>query len=242
MKGKQIFGGIALGVAVLMTGCRAGEPTPSDNPDGELASSSTVAEPSPIRDSGLHLLHHGDSIRLGVNYEEALKVFEPPKNAFDFAELPPNFRPPYRARGWETAKEGFGTITYNTRVVLAIWQTDEGDLRTYEKLVSAYATEFPTVTAQEVTNGTIRYKFYESNGQRLMILAVPDAGATVHITVALGLSETMSAIGADPAQASQVVSKKLDVTSPSGRVRASQAPSDNDTPSSTGDSTTGGNP
>lgn len=213
MKGKQIFGGIALVIAISLAGCRTGETAPSDSPEGELSSSSTVAEPSPIQDSGLHLLHHGDSIRLGVSYEDALKVFEPPKNAFDFAELPPNFRPPYRARGWETAKEGFGTITYNTRVVLAIWQTDDGDLRTYEKLVSMYGLEFPTLTAQEVTNGTIRYKFYETNGQRLMILAVPDAGTNVHITVALGLSETMSAIGADPLQASQVVSKKVDGTS-----------------------------
>ena len=214
MKGKRIFTALSLGLVMVLAGCRAGEAAPSDSPDGEVAATSTVAEPLPIQDSVLHLLHHGDSLRLGVNYEEALKVYEPPKNAFDFAELPPNFRPPYRARGWETAKEGFGTITYNTRVVLAIWQTDGGDLRTYEKLVAAYATEFPALTAQEITNGTVRYKFYEANGQRLMILAVPDAGSTVHITVALGLSETMSAIGADPTQASQVVSKKPDATPP----------------------------
>ena len=197
--------------AGILVGCRAAEPAAADVPDGETPAASAVSEPLPIQDSRLHLLYHGTPLSLGVNYEEALKVFEPSKNAFDFTELPPNFRPPYRARGWETAKEGFGAITYNTRIVLAIWQTDEGDLRTYEKLVATYASEFPTVPAQEVTNGKVRYTFYESNGQRLMILAVPDAGSTVHITVALGLNETMSAIGADEAQARQIVTKKPEI-------------------------------
>lgn len=209
MNGLRLWPAVIL--AAVLAGCRTGDPATTDLPEGEGSVASAVSEPLPIQDSRLHLLHHGNSLNLGVNYDEALKVFEPPKNAFDFTELPPNFRPPYRARGWETAKEGFGAITYNTRIVLAIWQTDQGDLRTYESLVATYAAEFPTVPSDEVTNGKVRYTFYESNGQRLMILAVPDAGSTVHITVALGLNETMSAIGADQAQARQVLAKKPEI-------------------------------
>lgn len=185
-------------------GCKSPSPADSSAVEGSAAVM-TVGDPPPMKDPRLYLLSEGKKIQLGESVDEALRVFEPPKSAFELGQLPPNFQPPYQAIGWETAQQGFGAIGFNTKLVLIMWQIERGDLAQYAKILQLYQDQFPAIQPLEISNRIVRYNFYEVGEESLMILAVPNKGGTYHITVALGLKPTMAAIGADPDQARKII-------------------------------------
>jgi len=192
-------------VGITAFGCKSATPGSTTGIEGS-APSVTVGDPPPLKDPQLYLLSEGKKIQLGESLDDALRVFEPPKSAFELGQLPPNFQPPYRAIGWETAQQGFGAIGFNTKLVLIMWQIERGDLAQYAKILQLYQDQFPAIQPVEISNRIVRYNFYELGEESLMILAVPNKGGTYHITVALGLKPTMAAIGANPEQARKIIS------------------------------------
>jgi hypothetical protein len=192
-------------VGITAFGCKSATPGSTTGIEGS-APPVTVGDPPPLKDPQLYLLSEGKKIQLGESLDDALRVFEPPKSAFELGQLPPNFQPPYRAIGWETAQQGFGAIGFNTKLVLIMWQIERGDLAQYAKILQLYQDQFPAIQPVEISNRIVRYNFYEVGEESLMILAVPNKGGTFHITVALGLNPTMAAIGANPEQARKIIS------------------------------------
>src|ERR1700712_1939881 len=49
-------------------------------------------------------------IFVGDTEDTANKVFIPPKDAYDFRDLPPGFQQPYKAAGFQNKTFGFGAI------------------------------------------------------------------------------------------------------------------------------------
>ena len=68
-------------------GCKSPSQADSSAVEGSAAVM-TVGDPPPIKDPQLYLLSEGKKIQLGESVDEALRVFEPPKSAF---ELGPHF-------------------------------------------------------------------------------------------------------------------------------------------------------
>ncbi|MDX2065869.1 MAG: hypothetical protein SFX74_09025 [Fimbriimonadaceae bacterium] len=184
-------------LAVLAFGCAA--------PSGEKSASTPTPPPAvpgvtPPESPELFLLHRGLSYKLGTTWEDAEAVFERPRSAFDFSELPAAFQPPYRGRGWEGSRESFGVILYQQRSVLAMQQFDRADRAQLDELVKAYETALPNLTPQYVTGKQVNAWFWQVGDEQLMVAGtdVPQSG--LHIAVVLGMRPLMQRVGATPAQ------------------------------------------
>lgn len=224
----------ALLLVVVLAGCRGAEPVAEDNPEGpEVVAPSPSIEPPTIRESVFQLLYEGYGLRLGEQYADIEPRIAVPKNAFEFTELPPGLTPPFRARGWQSSREGLGVVTYNERVVLIMRQREQASPGDYEEARSFYTSEYPLIPAETVSGGKSQNTFLRKDGQTLMISATrSDAGLT--LTVAIGQDEVMKIIGATP-EAVQKGVESLDSMRPGPDARE---PGETDrTPNSTTDST-----
>ncbi len=193
-------------VAIGLVGCAGPTPSTASGETTVPAEEKIVLAPS-FTESELFLIHEGNSLKLGSSYDQAVKVFAPEANSFEFSELPKRFQQPYRGQGWETARESFGTIMYQQRIAVAMYQLDRATKVQLEDLVNLYTSTFSGVTPEKVEGKTVQNWFWKQGGQTLMISATQASTGTLHVAVALGLDDTMKEIGAtETALADQVKS------------------------------------
>ncbi len=182
-------------LALGLIGC-AGAPQSVATGESAVPPEEQVVLAPTFSEGELFLIHEGNSLKLGTSYDQAIKVFAPEANSFEFAELPKRFQPPYRGQGWETARESFGTIMYQQRIAVAMYQVDRATKAQLEELVNLYTNAFPSVTPVKVEGKTVQNWFWKQSGQTLMISATQASTGTLHVAVALGLDDTMKEIGA----------------------------------------------
>lgn len=157
------------------------------------------------------LLRKRGKLKVGDSLDRALDLFQPPKRAREFSELPSRLRAPYRADGWEANAEGFGVIAYEDKVAAAVHTLDHATEDQVTELVNAYQDELRTVP-ELVAGETSRYWFWElprmrpgsapsasttEVHQRLMVVAVRNASGTFTLTEAMGDVFAMNAIRAN---------------------------------------------
>ncbi|MCO5297862.1 MAG: hypothetical protein M9921_13520 [Fimbriimonadaceae bacterium] len=199
---------VALAVAVALAGCDAtpemAAPVVKETPPAMVA-------PDFGTSTRIGLLRKRGKLKVGDSLERALDLFQPPKRAREFSELPSRLTKPYRADGWEANAEGFGVITFEDRVAAAVHTLNQATEDQVTELVNAYQDELravPELVAGEVS----RYWFWElprmrpgsapgssaaDVHQRLMIVAVRNPSGTFVLTEAMGDVFAMNAIRAN---------------------------------------------
>ncbi len=217
---------IALTVlALVVAGC---EP-PAAQPEAPVvAVAPTMQAPDFDVSSRVGLLRQRGKLRVGDSYARALDLFQGARRAHEFQDLPARLAPPYSARGWEAANEGFGVILYEAKVAAAVHTTEKVTAEHVKELVDAYQDEM-RMLPEAVSGETARYWFWElprvrlhqsataqdpgAVKQRLMVCAVRDSHGTFTLTEAMGDVFAMNAIKAniyaaqtDTAAADQLIS------------------------------------
>ncbi|RYG45694.1 hypothetical protein EON79_12000 [bacterium] len=187
--------------AVLLAGCQNGGQAKGTSA-GVADTETPIAAPSTPGPSKLFLIGDNTLLRLGDDAGDVQKAFPPPKGSFPLSDLPDRFRPPYSVRGWDGAREGFGAILYDDKVVTAMIQNERVDAGIAEELRARYNRELVSITPVEVTSESANFTFWEDDHQRLM-LVVQKTGETVRTTVGLGDKIVMDALGASVERARQ---------------------------------------
>lgn len=183
-------------IGILAAGCA----TVSDyGPASEAPSEDLVPAPTSFEqkdtDMLLALTGPNGQLRVGDTQDMSEKVFPVPPNAFTVHDLPDRFVPPYRARGFETPREGFATLLYGDKVALAVRRLEDVTSEVWNRIVDGYREQYNSPTA-EPSNGQVSYWFWSRSGQRLMICVTPDITheGKFDVTEALGDIAPMDAL------------------------------------------------
>ncbi|MFN3684831.1 MAG: hypothetical protein ACK41F_13000 [Fimbriimonadaceae bacterium] len=180
------------------TGCG---PQPRDVPIvSQQPTLSAEALPNPMPPTRLGLWRDGRKVRPGDTVEDALDVFPRPRNAAVFYDPPSVFGKEFRAKGWDSGREGFGVIAARGQVVLALRiEYDVAQDRPTE-LVEQYEAEHGLPSAN-VAEGKTSYWFWDRAPYRLAVCRTEDAEGNVALISAVGVIPAMEAIGMGPAVA-----------------------------------------
>jgi len=186
---------LAFGSAVVLSGCSPG--TNGDaNGEEVIPINRNVGEYKPLEkaESQLGILINGQWIFAGSEQTEVDQAMrKPDRPTTEFRDLPPGFGSGFRSRGWETDAEGIGTITHNSRVVVAV-RTQKGvDESQVQSTVRKYSTWL--TPEQPTQNGRLaRYWFAEDQGRRLMVCAVRTHEDSYDLVEAIGEETAMDAL------------------------------------------------
>lgn len=192
---------VVLGLCVLLYGCNSAPPSAADptiTVDRNRSSVRTPEKmPSPDFDkkTSLKLVRNGFEVRVGDSVDDALNAFKPDKNAQKLADMPPGWRDSaYRCVGWDTGSVGFGAITLDERVVLALYHEDRSSEGRLKEILDDYDRVIP-IPATQINGQRVRYWFWDQEPHRLMICAVQPPNEGLNITIALGDAGTMNYFG-----------------------------------------------
>lgn len=217
MKGVARLGLALLALAAAgVTGCggpakgaSAGPADPATSAAGtteiDPTSLATFAPQNPpdfSRRSRLALMGPGRRLRVGDPATQALEFFDRPARTFVLRDRPPAFPEEYRSKGWESEKESFAIVSYDNRVVLALYTLQGADEQTLrEEFLDVYLGEFSFIEPTIVPPGpSARYWFWEDNGHRLMICAAKGKSGLT-ISLAIGDESAMDALRMSPSWA-----------------------------------------
>lgn len=191
---------IALFLALTVWGCA---PAPVKKAEGEAV----TIEPRSIKLSPQDLLPTRTSLIAGPG--AALAIGQKLKDAQDLfkagdrkavRELPPQLlATEYGAWGWDDAKQGlyFRAVTDRAeQVVLAMEMFEGKDADFIDALVRQYADLMRAAPRQIGTDPRVVFYFWDgTQAQRLMICAVKVPKQDYTVTVAIGVSRIMDAVG-----------------------------------------------
>lgn len=187
-------------VVAGLVGCQSSPPAPTA---ANIAPTSTLGAPTHRQETNIALVRQGKTVTIGMRGPEAFDVFRDAREGgFEDDRLPPGFAAPYRARSWESSQRGFGVITYQDGVVAAMYQEHDCTLDQMQKWVDVHAQQMNRGPDQRVISKRLNYYFWEEGGQRLMILGFQKkATGMVELTMAMGDTDVLDAIGASPDRA-----------------------------------------
>ena len=160
----------------------------------------------------------GTKLSVGDEIERAQDLFPKPSAGKGFTDLPPTLdSQTFSAWGWQARQgEAFGAIFDKRarRIALAMRTLPDQGQIALEDMVSRYRNEIGGTPSTElgVGAGPIRYWFWtRSTTHRLMICAVTNKKGGYHVTVAMGDSQLMDAIGANPDKAAEDLARATNV-------------------------------
>jgi hypothetical protein len=187
-----------LGVACLALGGLWGcELNAADTP----ASSQTSVDPPTIgpitnlQRTAIGLYGEQGTIWVGDSWTDAESAMPEPKGASEFADLPARFQKPYQGRGWEATDRGFGVIMFEDRIAVAMIQNERASQDDYASMTKWYEQQLPKATTDTVVTGDLRYRFWEQDGQRAMVLAESRPDGNLYLSTAMGDHRVMDALG-----------------------------------------------
>src|SRR5579862_1469390 len=207
---------LALGIA----GC--GEPTPPSQVAvvSPIKAATPPTHPLPVPDFAhlynLGLLRASSSVRVGMNWDEALAVFAEPKGSFEGSDLPVSLTQPdgnqaFEARSWQAKDEGFGAILRENRVTVAMDELDEVTQDRVNEILSQYTNEFgqPHIfdktgasVPSTLTGTHVSYWFWQDgpapDGQYLMLCATETGPSKFSVTCSIGWMPIMEDLGMAP--------------------------------------------
>ncbi|MEJ5169866.1 MAG: hypothetical protein WHU10_02660 [Fimbriimonadales bacterium] len=156
--------------------------------------------PNPLPPTRLGLWRDGQKVRPGDTVEDALDVFPRPRNAGVFYDPPSVFGREFRAKGWDSGKEGFGVIATGGQVVVALRIEYDVTGERPAELVEQYTDEhgLPTATVSEARTA---YWFWDRPPYRLAVCRTEDAEGNVALVSAVGAISAMDAIALGPSAA-----------------------------------------
>jgi hypothetical protein len=183
-------------IALLLVGC-ADEGPKSSVRKSTFLSTEPVPAPGVLEsdDRSLALLAPNGQIKVGMSLDDAEKIVPAPPNSFALKELPANFAEPYRARGFETYREGFGLILFAEKVAMAMRREEDLNADQVRLIKSRYLDTFGTPN-DDKSDKEIGYLFWYREGHRLMVAISPDVTLKdrYDVTQAMGDAVVMDAL------------------------------------------------
>jgi hypothetical protein len=200
-------------LAITLFGC--GGDADEGNTDGFVKTTKAVKAPEWDISSDLALFADSQSIHVGDSVSDAESVFRKPEGrAAAFRDLPPGFGPGYRSIGWSTEAEGFGVISLEGRVVVAVHSeygvSESRSEQVVNKYLRRYGSRFKRLAAADGTDlepSWVQYWFAEQNKQRLLVCAVRMKDGFVNVTESVGWAEAMDALRMSPKNAMEDLAK-----------------------------------
>jgi hypothetical protein len=188
-------------IGLVLIGCNSTPQPPSEPTIAVDRNRSSVRTPEKMpapafdKKTSLKLVRNGAEIHVGDSIDDALNAFKPDKNAQKLADMPPGWRDStYRCAGWDSGNVGFGAITLDERVVLALYHEDRSTEGRLKEILDDYDRAIP-IPATQINGQRVRYWFWDQEPHRLMICAVQPPNEGLNITVALGDAGTMNYFG-----------------------------------------------
>ena len=156
-----------------------------------------------VRVPGIAMSWDGQAVRVGDSWEVAQRVFpEPRHGTYPLRTLPERFGNHFEAHGWESnAGQGFGVITEEDLVVAAIYHAEDASDDYAQRLLDAQRGGSGEIQMNDVSDGTLRWDYWEDGGQRLMVLRDKGKKGT-DVTVLMGDAKVLDALGATRPSAS----------------------------------------
>ena len=199
--------------ALAIVGC--GGDAEEDANGGFVNTTKAVKAPEWDISSDLALVADSQSIHVGDLVSDAENVFRKPEGrAAAFRDLPPGFGPGYRSIGWSTEVEGFGVISLEGRVVVAVHSeygvSESRSEQVIDKYRRRYGNRFKKLTAadgKDLEPSWVQYWFAEQNKQRLLVCAVRMKDGFVNVTESVGWAEAMDALRMSPKNALEDLAK-----------------------------------
>lgn len=190
---------LLLAVAVALAGCQGAAPAPPVEP-AVVAAPVTVKPPETTSPTQIALMRRNQAVTVGMRADEAFRIFrETREGGFEDERLPPRFARPYAARSWESGSRGFGVITFEDRVVSAMYQEDKASYERALELVQMHQDRMGAPADRVFAGKRLTYWFWEKDKQRLMILAFRSSGPEgVRITMAMGDAVVLDALRIAP--------------------------------------------
>lgn len=197
-------------------GCQGEESSnagaPSSKPAAEVFSEAVAAPHSTVK-TDLAIVRADGRLHVGDTMDTANELFRPPKGSYEFSELPPHFTAPtYRAKGWDSRREGFGVLLHDSRIAFAMHQLLRSDLDTLREIVVRHKDALGYKNLQVYETAHVHYWFWTQESQCLMICGLENKGA-VKITVALGDTVVTNALGISLEEAKRDGSRAEDAIS-----------------------------
>jgi len=157
--------------------------------------------------STLALWEEGKAVHVGDSEQHAFEVFPKPSKAVESSDLPSQIVGKYKARSWSGGSRGFGVITLEGRVVLALATYDNTTLEQVQRLVQEYTGAIPEVAPRTVGVEGSEYWFWELGTQRLMICESSDYKNRIGVALAVGDEKLMDALRMNPLFAAKDLSR-----------------------------------
>ena len=209
-----------------LSGCGGG--SEENGTDGFVQTTKAVKPPDWEISSDLALVADSQEVQVGDSVAEAEKVFRKPEGrASNFRDLPPGFGPGYRSTGWSTEAEGFGVISLEGRVVVAVHSEYGVSENRVEDILDKYRRRFwgrfKRLTAAEdkvLEPSWVQYWFAEHNKHRLMVCATRLKDGFVNVTEAVGSGEAMDGLRMSPKSAMEDMAKLKAKSSGTGGVKS----------------------
>ena len=193
----------AFAATLGLVGCQAEEAatTPQTKKEDVSASIEAVGSPKSLTKTDLAIFRDTGRLHVGDTWETAVELFRPPKNSYEFNDLPPHFQPPaYKAKGWDSRKEGFGVILHEGRIAFAMYQIAKGDIDQFNELIAFHQRQVGRLVMERLDGKHVQYCFWADENQRLMIMGLESKGS-MKITIALGDDVVLKALGISPEDA-----------------------------------------
>lgn len=195
---------------IALSGCDAGDLTAS----GTSKPVETVAAPASLEPGELALFGPNGQIHVGEVQDSVEKVFPAPSTSYGVRDLPPGFHPPYRARGYETVRDGFGALYYGDRVAVAMRTDEDVTADQVQVIVDRYKASFGEPKSEFVSDKVSYWFWYrDARAQRLMVCVAKDTVRPnrLDLTQAVGDALVMTALRMSPqaAEEDQSIGNKL---------------------------------
>jgi hypothetical protein len=136
-------------------------------------------------------------VQVGITLDEARKLFPRPGRSFPIQDLPPGLDPQFEVTGWEQGPKSIGMISSRGRVALFLEIEERAD----EELALEQVSQISQVNgmpSKVIHKGQVRYWFWDSPGERLMVCLSPDTAGRLALSTALGHPSLMTALKMNP--------------------------------------------
>lgn len=136
-------------------------------------------------------------VQVGITLDQAKKLFPRPGRSFPIQDLPPGLDAQFEVTGWEQGPRSIGMISARGRVALFLEIEERAD----ENLALEQVSEISQANGQPsktIHKGLVRYWFWESPGERIMVCLSPDSSGRLALSTALGHPSLMTALKMNP--------------------------------------------
>ncbi len=210
----------AIGLLLLVSSAGCGPQT--SDAGTNVPKSRTIVEvqiPAQAAEGSLALINGAGKLKLGDTQRVAFDVFPRPRGAFEANELPPNMGDPFSAKGWEAARESFGIIAQEGKVVLAQYTQEDSSKEHLAEIVQSYRELLSEIKPTEMSGQYASYWFWETPSARLMICAATDPKGKLSVTTVIGFQAMMNVLRMDQADANNDQAEATNLLQKSGSPR-----------------------